>query len=67
MPMLTTVCTRLPVTPVHSPERTWSANAYILVEHGLHVGVDVLPVDDERGLRARRAGAARCAGRRGPR
>ena len=30
MPMLTTVRTRAPVTPVHSPERTLSANANIL-------------------------------------
>ncbi|CPU65645.1 Uncharacterised protein [Mycobacteroides abscessus] len=27
MPMFTTVRTRSPVTPVHSPERTLSANA----------------------------------------
>ncbi len=30
MPMFTTVRTRSPVTPVHAPERTWSANAYTL-------------------------------------
>ena len=27
MPMFTTVSMRLPVTPVHSPERTFSANS----------------------------------------
>ena len=29
MPMLTTVRIRWPVTPVHAPERTWSAKSLL--------------------------------------
>ena len=48
MPMLTTLRIRLPVWPVHSPERTRSANARHPVEHLVHLGDDVDAVDDER-------------------
>ena len=47
MPMLTTVVIRSPVAPVHSPERTRSANARHPVEHLVHVGDHVLAVHDE--------------------
>ena len=51
MPMLTTLRTRLPVWPVHWPERTRSAKSAILREHGVHLGDDVLAVDlDDRAL-----------------
>ena len=37
MPMLMTLRMRLPVCPIHAPERTWSAKAAILSEHGVHL------------------------------
>ena len=48
MPMLTTFLIGRPVAPFHSPERTASANGAHPVEHLVHLGDDVDPVDDER-------------------
>ena len=43
MPMLTTVSIRLPVTPVHSPLRTWSAKAYTLSSTSCTCGTTSTP------------------------
>ena len=48
MPMLTTLRMRLPVWPFHAPLRTRLGEVGHLVEHGVHLGHDVLAVDDDR-------------------
>ena len=48
MPMLTMVVSRLPVCPVHSPERTFAREGGHAVEDLVDVGDDVLAVDHER-------------------
>ena len=48
MPMLTTLRIGLPVWPFHAPERTRSANARMRPQHPVHLGHDVLAVDDQR-------------------
>ena len=48
IPMLTTLRTRLPVWPVHAPERTCSEKSAILVEHRVHARYDILAVDVDR-------------------
>ena len=50
MPMLTTFAIGLPVTPLHSPLRTASANADIRSSTVVHLGDHVDPVDDERAV-----------------
>ena len=49
MPMLTTAVIRLPVWPVHWPERMAVGHLTHPVEHLVHVGHHVLPVDLEVG------------------
>ena len=60
MPMLTTLRMRLPVWPFQSPLRTRLAKARHLVEHGVHVGHDVLAVDHDD-LRPSGARSATCS------
>ena len=54
MPMLTTVRMRLPVVPSHDAGADAVAEGRHAVEHGVHLGDDVDPVDDQR-RRARHA------------
>ena len=58
--MLTTLRIGLPVWPVHSPERTRSANAGHPVEHLVDLGDDVGAVDDQR-ARPRGIRSATCS------
>ena len=48
MPMLMTLRIGLPVWPFHSPLRTRSREVGHLVEHGMHLGHDVLAIHDDR-------------------
>ena len=56
MPMLTTLRMRLPVWPFHSPLRTRLAEVGHLVQHGVHLGHDVLAVHDDGGVLGRAQG-----------